>query len=137
MKLLIDADGTVLGRMASVVAKKLIHGYKVEVVNIEKSAILGKKKDIVSRYKAKIQRGHPYAGPFVPRPPHLLAKRIVRGMLPKGPRGKELLKNVRFHIGNPTNEKGQKLKHSVTSSNYWRYTTLGDLAVILGAKKRW
>jgi large subunit ribosomal protein L13 len=137
MNILIDAENAVLGRMASEVAKKLQLGYEVEVVNIEKAAIIGKKKDIVSRYKAKVERGQPHAGPFVPRPPHLLAKRIVRGMLPKGSHGKELLGNVRFHIGNPTGKKGQKLKCDVTKSNYWRYLTLGDLSVILGAKKRW
>ena len=137
MKILIDAENSILGRMASEVAKKLLLGHEVDVVNIEKSAIIGQKADIVARYKAKVQRGHPYSGPFVPRPPHYLAKRIVRGMLPKGPRGEELLRNIRFHIGNPTGKNGQKLKCDVSTSKYWRYVTLGELSVILGAKKRW
>lgn len=137
MKILIDAEGSIFGRLASEVAKKILLGHEVEVVNVEKAAILGQKSDIISRYKAKTLRGHPHTGPFISRSPHLLAKRMVRGMLPKGPRGEDLLRKVIFHVGNPTGKKGEKLKCDVAKSNYWRFTTIGDLSVILGAKKRW
>lgn len=136
MKQVIDADGLILGRMASIVAKKLLLGDQVEVVNAEKAVIVGKKDDIISNYKAKVKKGHPYSGPFVPRPPHLLIKRTVRGMLPKNTRGRELLKNLKVHIGNPVG-KAEKLSCHVSKSGYWKYLTVGDLSVMLGAKKRW
>jgi large subunit ribosomal protein L13 len=136
-KIIIDADGCIFGRLASEVAKRIMLGHEVEIINIEKAAILGKKNDIIERYKAKTLRGHPMSGPFISRSPHLLAKRMIRGMLPKGPRGEGLNRKVSFHIGNPTGKQGEKLKCDVTKSNYWKYTTVGDLTVILGAKKRW
>ncbi len=137
MKRIIDADGMILGRLSSQVAKMIMRGDEVDVVNIEKAAILGQRKVIVENYRAKTLRGHSQWGPFISRSPHLLCKRMIRGMLPKGPRGEELNRRISFHIGNPTGKQGEKLKCDVTSSNYWKYTTVGDLSVILGAKKRW
>lgn len=136
-KLIIDADGAIFGRLASEVAKRIMLGHEVDIVNIEKAAILGQKDVIIANYKAKTLRGHPMSGPFISRSPHLLAKRMIRGMLPKGPRGEVLNRRVSFHIGNPTGKQGEKLKCEVTNSSYWKYTTIGDLSVILGAKKRW
>lgn len=136
MRQVIDADGLILGRMASIVAKKLLHGYQVEIVNAEKAVVVGQKGNITKRYKAKIERGHPRSGPFFPRPPHMLVKRTVRGMLPKNTRGRELLKNLKVHIGNPVG-KAEKLDCHVSNSGFWKYVTVGELSVMLGAKKRW
>ena len=41
---LINADGLILGRMASKVAKRLLNGEEVIIVNAEKSRALGKKE---------------------------------------------------------------------------------------------
>lgn len=132
----IDADGLILGRLASTVARELMLGNKVSVVNAEKAVIVGRKNEIIGRYKHKVDRGHPYKGPFFPRPPHLLMQRTIRGMLPKGNRGREVIRNLRIHIGNPIG-KAEKLKCHVDSSGYWKYLPLGELSVMLGAKKRW
>ncbi len=137
MNVIINADGLVLGRMASMVAKKALLGHTVDVINVEKAVIVGKKDDIVRRYKEKRERGDPYKGPFIPRPPHLLAHRITRGMLPKGARGKEVLSRIKYHIGDPFGKKSETLNCHVSKSSYWKYLSLGELSVILGAKKTW
>ncbi|RLI36579.1 hypothetical protein DRO60_05575, partial [Candidatus Bathyarchaeota archaeon] len=54
----IDATGLVLGRMASIVAKRLLMGERIAIINAEKAVISGKKKAIVNRYKDRLQIGH-------------------------------------------------------------------------------
>jgi len=137
MKKVVDAEGLILGRMCSEVAKMLLSSDQVEVVNAEKAVVMGQKKVTLKNYLEKYERGHPKTGPFAPRTPHLLIKRTIRGMLPKTTRGRELMRKLMVHIGNPDNKEAQKLKCNVSESNYWKYVKVGDLSVMLGAKKRW
>ncbi|MCD6420820.1 MAG: 50S ribosomal protein L13, partial [Thaumarchaeota archaeon] len=50
-ELVIDATMHRLGRAASRIAKMLLEGRKVAVVNVEKAIITGKKHAILERYK--------------------------------------------------------------------------------------
>ncbi|MEM1514999.1 MAG: 50S ribosomal protein L13, partial [Candidatus Bathyarchaeia archaeon] len=79
---IIDATGLVLGRMASVVAKRLLNGEKIIIVNAEKAVISGDKYIIIRRYHNYLQIGHPGKGPLHPRRPDRIVKRAIRGMLP-------------------------------------------------------
>lgn len=101
----IDANNAVLGRLASVVAKKLLNGEKIAIVNAEKAIISGKFDSVIEKYKEWLKiRTHtnPRRGPFHYRRPDKLVKRIIRGMLPwKKPRGKQAYKRLRVHIGVP------------------------------------
>ena len=92
----IDASNHVLGRLASKVAKHVLCGEAVAVVNAEKAVVIGNPKAIVASYKERRDRGDPYHGPFYPRHPDRILKRTVRGMLPyKTPRGREAFKRLR------------------------------------------
>jgi len=51
MKYLIDGDKYVLGRFATFVAKLLLEGNHVAIINAEKLVISGKKEAIVAKYK--------------------------------------------------------------------------------------
>ncbi|MFB0560789.1 MAG: 50S ribosomal protein L13 [Candidatus Lokiarchaeia archaeon] len=101
----IDATNLILGRLASVVATRLLQGEKVAIINAEKAVITGNKKAVVSRYKSKLKiRTHtaPWKGPFHYRRPDRIVKRTVRGMLPwKKPKGKAAYKRLRVYIGLP------------------------------------
>lgn len=101
----IDATNLILGRLASVVATRLLQGEKVAIINAEKAVITGYKKAIVSRYKSKLKiRTHtaPWKGPFHYRRPDRIVKRTIRGMLPwKKPKGKAAYKRLRVYIGLP------------------------------------
>lgn len=102
----IDASNKVLGRLASTVAKKLLSGERVFVVNSEKAVVLGNEKVTITSFQQKIKRGDPYHGPFYPRKPDMMFKRIVRGMLPyKTARGKEALKRLRVFVSVPSEMK--------------------------------
>ncbi len=101
----IDATNLILGRLASVVATRLLEGEKVAIINAEKAVITGDTKSIVSRYKSKLNiRTHtaPWKGPFHYRRPDRIVKRTIRGMLPwKKPKGKTAYKRLRVYIGLP------------------------------------
>ncbi len=98
----IDATDAILGRLASVVAKRLLKGEKIAVINTEKAIISGKRTKIIEEWVQKIQRGDPKKGPFYPRRPDLIFRRVVRGMLPwKTKRGREAFKRLRAYVGTP------------------------------------
>lgn len=138
-----DAEGQILGRLSSVIAKKLLGDERVVVVNVEKAVISGSKKRIVSHYHKRVKRGDPIKGPFFPRTPDEMFRRAVRGMLPwKKPKGKEAYKRLRVYIGVPDELKNkadvfEKAKVADASKLRTKSITLGELSVALGAKKRW
>src|SRR4030043_329466 len=86
----VNAEGLILGRMASKVAKKLLNGEEVIIVNAEKSVLSGKKKSKVAEAKQFLEVGAPERGPFHYRRPDRIMRKTVRGMLPfKQPKGKK------------------------------------------------
>jgi len=50
-EIIIDAEGAILGRLASKVAQLLKEGYKVYVVNAEKAVVSGEKQRVIEGYK--------------------------------------------------------------------------------------
>ena len=108
-----DGKDKILGRLASTVAKQLLLGKNIAVVNAEQCIISGSKESILSKYKARvdlIEKANPEHSPYWPRRSDLLVKRIIRGMLPyhKKPSGKAAYKRLRVYIGIPEELKGTK-----------------------------
>ena len=99
----IDASNLVLGRMATDIAKRLLKGERVHVVNAEKAIVTGPNVDAIKElYLWKAEVGTRRKGPFYNRQPHLMVKRTVRGMLPyQKPAGRAAFKRLRCHIGTP------------------------------------
>jgi len=102
-RLVIDADGCVVGRLASYVAKQALLGKEVIVVNAEKAIISGKKQNILEKYLSRIKKGRGWQkGPYWPRQADKLLRRIIRGMLPwKKTRGREAYKRIKCFKGIP------------------------------------
>lgn len=136
-----DAENQILGRLSATVAKDLLTGEKVFVVNCEKSVLSGNPKYKLSRYLEKIQKGDVKKGPFFPKTPDGILRRTVRGMLPiKKPSGRNAFKNLRVFIGVPEelkNKKLEKVKSADSDKLKTKYITLEYLSTSLGAKKRW
>ncbi len=134
---IIDATNAVLGRLAAVVAKRLLLGERIEIVNAEKAVVIGNKDDILARYLAKKQRGDRYKGPFFPKMPHLIVKRTIRGMLPwKKARGKEAFKRLKVHIGVPKELEGRDFEvieeAALANRGTSRFITVEEIARYLG-----
>ncbi len=106
--LVVDGSNHILGRLASIVAKKLLENpdLRIAVVNVEKIVVSGKPSEVIKQYKATIlpvtsHHSHKWR-PKRPRSPVRLFKKTVYGMLPKhNKRGKNALKRLKAYIGVP------------------------------------
>jgi large subunit ribosomal protein L13 len=139
MTTVIDADGNVLGRLCTSVAKRILKGEEVVVVNAEKAIVTGNKEDILAQYKQKKDRGKVIHGPFYPRRADLILKRTVRGMLPwDRPKGRDAYRLLKVYVGVPKElEAVEKLKlMGATNLSRDRYVTLSEVSEHLGSKVR-
>ncbi len=133
----IDAEGAVLGRLASTAAKKLLNGENVTVINIEKAIITGEPDMIYQKYKHKRERGDRNRGPFYPRQPDRLFQRVLRGMLPyKQRRGMDALQRLKIVMGKTEAEKTERISRNIDNIKS-KYETVGHLCERLGATPRW
>jgi len=133
----IDADGLILGRLASNISKRLLSGEDVIIVNAEKSVISGSKVSIVGEYKDLMDKGSKEKGPHFPKRPDRILKRTIRGMLPyKQKRGRDAYSRLRVYIGVP-NELQDKPLETIENAKATRLSTryirLGELSQKLGA----
>lgn len=130
----IDASGAVLGRLASHLAKRLLQGETIVVVNAERAFITGHPDAIKARYDFKTTVGTRRKGPFPSRMPHLLFKRTVRGMMPyQRPNGRAALKRLTCHIGTPpelTKQKAERIEDALRPVESGM--TLADVSRFLG-----
>ncbi|MBI2005376.1 MAG: 50S ribosomal protein L13 [Candidatus Aenigmarchaeota archaeon] len=136
-----DVENQILGRICTFIAKDLLKDEDVVVINAEKSVLAGNPRWKKEHYQEKIKRGDPHKGPFFPRYPDDIFRRTVRGMLPwHQAKGRKAFKKLKVFTGAPEefkNKQGEKLKIADASKLRTTYTTLGDLSVSIGAKKRW
>jgi len=104
-EIIVDAEGAILGRLASYVAKLALMGFRVHVVNVEKAVVTGDRHMVIESYKLWLEvktHKNPYRhAPHRPRNPINIFKKAVWGMLPKDWRGRKALKRVRAYIGIP------------------------------------
>ncbi|MCK5660568.1 MAG: 50S ribosomal protein L13, partial [Methanosarcinales archaeon] len=78
----IDAEHMILGRLSSHVAKRLLAGETIDIINAEKTIISGSKVTTLGEYKDSMKRGSKENGPYYPKRPDMILKRTIRGMLP-------------------------------------------------------
>ncbi|PVX25331.1 MAG: 50S ribosomal protein L13 [Candidatus Bathyarchaeum sp.] len=133
---IIDAKGLILGRMASNVAKRLLQGETVIILNAEQAAISGKKQHIVTDAKTFLEVGHPRKGPNHPRRPDRIVTRTIRGMLPRRkPKGIQAFKRLRVYLGVPVEFEGKNVQTIIEASTdklKSPYITVGELAKEIG-----
>jgi large subunit ribosomal protein L13 len=135
----IDGDGLILGRMSSIVAKRLLAGETIDIVNAEKMVVSGKKKMVINKEKEFLNVGGHEKGPVHFRQPHRIVRRTIRGMLPyRKAHGKEAFKRLKVHIGVPEELSGtelEKMEKYHSSNLNRRFVTVGEIAENIGWKK--
>lgn len=110
----IDAEGKTLGRMATEIARRLRGKHKAEytphvdtgdyivVVNCEKVTVTGNKA------KNKIYYSHTgFPGgikeinfeKLIAKKPEMVLEKAVKGMLPRGPLGREMFRKLKVYAG--------------------------------------
>ncbi|TDA39738.1 MAG: 50S ribosomal protein L13 [Candidatus Methanomethylicota archaeon] len=110
----VDGTDLRLGRMATKVAKHLINGDKVVIVNVEKIVISGTRASALSKYarwmSLRTYKNPEKVGPKQQRGPDRLVHYAIKNMLPKSPTGKEALKRLKVYIGVPDELKSAKFQ---------------------------
>lgn len=136
MKMIIDANGAILGRLSTNAAKHLLKGEEIAIVNSEKTIISGKKSTIKNMYKKKREIGTYRKGPFFPRMPDMIVKRTIRGMIPyQTAHGRAAFKRLKCYIGIPKEFEGKKIEIIERAKKQpVNYITIGELSESLGAK---
>ncbi len=110
----VDAENKTLGRLATEIARRLRGKHKPEfsphadvgdyiiVVNCEKVRVTGSKRtDKVYHHHSGFPGGIKSASfeKLIERRPELVIKRAVKGMLPRSPLGRSMLKKLRVYPG--------------------------------------
>lgn len=111
---IVDAEGVVLGRLASQVASVLRGKNKpiytphvdtgdyVIIINAEKAVLTGKKLDQKIYYTHSGFPGGLHETPYrklMQEKPEFAVKKAITGMLPKGPLGRLMAKKLRVYAG--------------------------------------
>ena len=135
MVAVINAQDCVAGRLASTVAKRLLKGEEIIIVNAEKAIITGNPKATEANYEQKIKRGDPYHGPFYPKQPERILRRIIRGMLPfHKPRGRTAYRKLKVFREVPAefkNDKAEIISSTKTKSGC-KFVRIEDISKNFG-----
>ncbi len=138
--MIVDGKNLIAGRLASKVAKAALKGEEVFIINTEMVAISGPKVRVMKKFLQLRRRGDPHHGPYYPRVPKDIFKRIIRGMLPyKQGKGREAFARIKCYHGIPENLKDKDIiKYddiSIKKLPTGKYLTLKQVAKELGVKE--
>jgi large subunit ribosomal protein L13 len=127
--MIIDATNMVLGRLAAIVAKQALKGETISVINCEKAVITGTREKIFESYISKFDLGQVNQGPYFPRRPDMLVRRVIRGMLPrKKPRGVLAFGRVQCFVGVPAGIKSGEAK-AMPEANVQKVKKVGHVSI--------
>lgn len=141
----VDANNQRLGRMASKVAKLLLSGVEVVVVNAEEAVVTGSKNTIIEKYLRLMRRrqltSHKVIKVWYPRKPDKIVWYTIARMLPrKKSRGREALRRLKVYIGIPEQfQNVEKIKFEDAdigdgiskSGRVLRYMTIEEISKII------
>jgi large subunit ribosomal protein L13 len=111
----VDADSKILGRLAAEIASRLRGKHKaiytphvdcgdyIIVVNAEKIAVTGAKRTDKMYYRHTGYVGNMKSASFekmIERSPERVLELAVKGMLPKGPLGRDMYRKLKVFAGN-------------------------------------
>jgi len=137
---LVNAEGQILGRMGSKVAKLLLNGEEVIILNAEKTVISGKKKSKILEQHIFLEVGAPARGPFHYRRPDRFLRKSLRGMLPiKQARGKNAYKHLKAYMGIPAefqNKPMIQFDQALAANLKGPHFTLAEMAKQIGWRNR-
>jgi len=136
---IIDAEGLILGRMASIVAKRLLQGERIDIVNAEDAVVSGKRLMVIGESKEFLEvGGRSRKGPIHHRKPDAIVRKTIRGMLPhRKTRGREAFRKLRVHIGVPReleSSASESIPDASVERLQGRYVTVGEIAKNIGWK---
>ncbi len=137
-----NGEGLLLGRLCSAVAKDILLGEEVKVINCEKVIISGGRRKVFAQEKERrARKGYPLKSQKRPRMSDRYVRRVIRGMIPwKQSRGKEAFKRVMCYIGVPEEVKNLN-KITIESASVkklpnLKYVTVAEVIKEIGGKEQ-
>ncbi len=142
MAVIIDGTGHVVGRLSSEVAKRILRGEDIVIVNAEKTILTGERSRVFHTYLEKRQRGSTASrmrgiGPLYPRRPDMILRRTISRMVPhQQARGREALKRLRVYMDVPAQYKEGPFEVIATAKRppQGPVMSLGEISKMLGSK---
>ncbi|MHA2001195.1 MAG: 50S ribosomal protein L13, partial [Promethearchaeota archaeon] len=99
---LVDASEQIMGRMCSQIAKYILLGEHVVIINAKDCVISGRRNMVLAKYvhlRRNIRNAsNPRRGPFHGSRPDTFLRQKIRFMLPKNQRGRDAFHNVHVYI---------------------------------------
>ncbi len=138
--IVVDASNHIAGRLSSLVAKMLLKGNRISLVNCERIMISGSRSNTIHEYRQFLKINsiiNPKHGPVHYRRPDTVITKMIRGMLPfeKKPSGKTSHKRLRAYVGSPKELKPFKkvqFEKAMIRRSASSYTTMGELCRVIG-----
>ncbi len=130
-----DAENAIVGRLGSHIAKDLLNGEDVVVINSEKAILSGNADERVNKIEQWRRKGlNSQKGPKVSKLPDRLLKRMIRGMLPwDKPRGRVAYKKLKCYVGNGLlKEEELKKAKKIETKIPLKYVTIKRICKLLG-----
>ncbi len=145
--MIVDAEGLVLGRVCSFVAKQALLGENVIVINAEKAMLSGDKEMILHKELQWLEVrniGSPLKGPNHEKRPDKYVRRAIRGMVPWHKyRGREAFARIMVYMGVPAEEikkmhgvdvKTEKIERLESQRKQVSGMTVAELCKAIGGK---
>ncbi|MCX6741896.1 MAG: 50S ribosomal protein L13 [Candidatus Pacearchaeota archaeon] len=131
-EIIVDAEGATVGRVGTLVAKKLLQGEKIVVINSEKAILVGDRHGILEDYLKKRRLGKGVQkGPFFYYQAEMILRKSIRGMLPwKRTRGREAYRQLICVKGVPEKYKDAK-RVTFEKRDRLKFITLQDLSKLI------
>ena len=140
-KYYIDASGQILGRMGSKVAKLLLTGNSVVIINADKVLLSGSRANVMQDFFDRLKIAsvvHPKHGPFHPRTPAGMLTRMIRGMIPRSKTsGVMALRRLRVYVTSPEDlakASFTNFEEAKATKPLAYYISLGEVAQRIGWK---
>jgi large subunit ribosomal protein L13 len=138
--MIVDAKGLIAGRLSTKIAKLLIQGEQVTILNAEDAIIVGNKDSIMEKFKTRVDanvKSNPHYGPKYSRIPDRILRRMIKGMLPRNGRTKEkLVKRLTVYNSTPkelAKEKAEIFEEFKCNERH-KYITIKEIALLLGGR---
>ncbi|PYB68708.1 50S ribosomal protein L13 [Thermoplasma sp. Kam2015] len=131
----IDASGAIYGRLSAYVAKRLLEGEEITIINASKAVITGNRSFVIGKFKERLDIGSVRKGPYYPKTPENILRRSIGDMLPKKiTKGKEALSRCRVYRNVPSDIEKDKIEKiaDVLTDKVSGIITLEDLSKELG-----
>ena len=138
--IVVNTTNHIAGRLASHVAKLLIQGNRVTLVNCEKIMYSGNRDNLIQEYREFLEINsiiNYKHGPVHYRRPDTIIAKMIRQMLPfdRKPSGKLAFQRLRTYIGTPNDTKPlekTQFEKALIKKAAANYTSLAEICRVIG-----